>query len=463
MSNPEAALANLRAVKLCDPACGSGAYLMGMLHELMVLRLCLAKSEHLDSKSNYDRKLEIIRSNLYGVDLDPIAVNITCIRLWLSMADEFQGGRPEHLPHLKMNVKQGDSLADADVLGADSPEILAKGGFDIMITNPPYLSTKHGFGKENREELEKRFTLAKGHFDAYILFVERGLQMLAPGGTYSYVIPKSALSNSNMRPLRGLMASWSLLAIADPGQVFAAKIEPIIIIGQKRKPTKTTVRLYLNWMPSGKAIMSERKSLSDLVSPAGVWNIGANSVSADKFDSFMELPDFGDFFFITRGVECGKRAECILTEPYPETYPLLRGADIQPYTISFKGYYIRRDDDERKYKSLSLYEGTKLLIRRVSNTLIAAVDFGGHHALNTIYIARQKPGCQVSIEYACAVLNSKVMNDYFQSTYSNDDRLFPYIRKEQLENLPVAIPNRKEEERIRFLVCKLSAGRSRYR
>jgi len=77
LSDAEAVLAALRAVTVCDPACGSGAYLLGMLHELLDLRTCLfAASQKLDATTAHARKLEIIERNLYGVDLDSFAVNI---------------------------------------------------------------------------------------------------------------------------------------------------------------------------------------------------------------------------------------------------------------------------------------------------------------------------------------------------------------------------------------------------
>lgn len=70
LHNAEAVLEALRQVRCCDPACGSGAYLLGMLHELMELRTCLFSAKNLDPISSYDRKLEIIQRNVYGVDLD---------------------------------------------------------------------------------------------------------------------------------------------------------------------------------------------------------------------------------------------------------------------------------------------------------------------------------------------------------------------------------------------------------
>ncbi len=80
----EAVLEALRNVKCCDPACGSGAYLLGMMHELLDLRACLfAANRKLDPIKNYERKLEIIQSNVYGVDLDPFAINIARLRLSL--------------------------------------------------------------------------------------------------------------------------------------------------------------------------------------------------------------------------------------------------------------------------------------------------------------------------------------------------------------------------------------------
>src|SRR5205085_2945955 len=94
LSDPEAVLNALRSVKVCDPACGSGAYLLGMMQELLRLRQALFATRGLDAQKVYDRKLEIIQNNLYGVDIDLFAVNIAKLRLWLSLAVEFVGAKP---------------------------------------------------------------------------------------------------------------------------------------------------------------------------------------------------------------------------------------------------------------------------------------------------------------------------------------------------------------------------------
>lgn len=118
LRDPEGALEALRSVRVCDPACGSGAYLLGMLHELLDLRASLFAARSLDPISNYDRKLEIIQRNLYGVDKDEFAVNIARLRLWLSLVVDFEGeGKPPPLPNLDFKIEAGDSLTAPDPSG----------------------------------------------------------------------------------------------------------------------------------------------------------------------------------------------------------------------------------------------------------------------------------------------------------------------------------------------------------
>ena len=129
LRDPEGALEALRSVRVCDPACGSGAYLLGMLHELLDLRASLFATRSLDPISNYERKLEIVQRNLYGVDIDTFAVNITRLRLWLSLVVEFEGEegqKPPPLPNLDFKIEVGDSLTAPDPSGGSQTD-LARG------------------------------------------------------------------------------------------------------------------------------------------------------------------------------------------------------------------------------------------------------------------------------------------------------------------------------------------------
>ena len=105
----------LDEVTVVDPACGSGAYLLGMMQELVELQTLLYSDKlKADAKDLYNLKLHIIQRNLYGVDIDEFAVNIAILRMWLSLAIEYEGDRPEPLPNLDFKVLCGDSLLGPD-------------------------------------------------------------------------------------------------------------------------------------------------------------------------------------------------------------------------------------------------------------------------------------------------------------------------------------------------------------
>lgn len=148
--NPMQMVDALRAVKVCDPACGSGAYLLGMLHELLEQYAAIFSQHQKDAPTIYQRKLEIIQNNLYGVDKDDFAVNIARLRLWLSLIVDFEGGTPPPLPNLDFKIECGDSLTAPD----------PSGGLNLASTLvDSFLEAKNDYGKphpgEKRSLLEK--------------------------------------------------------------------------------------------------------------------------------------------------------------------------------------------------------------------------------------------------------------------------------------------------------------------
>ena len=249
----------LEAVTVVDPACGSGAYLVGMMQELVDLRVELYNQKlRQDARSLYELKLHIIQRNLHGVDLDPFAVNIAMLRLWLSLAIEYEGDKPEPLPNLDFKIVEGDSLLGPDpsetgqqgVLGYDGnavnelrvlksrymtesepsrktqlrgsiteaeatireqlrhfagadnaldwridfAEVIANGGFDIAVANPPYIQLQKDGGKLGNLYKPCGFETFARTGDIYQLFYERGCQLLqANGGLMAYITSNSWL------------------------------------------------------------------------------------------------------------------------------------------------------------------------------------------------------------------------------------------------------------------------------
>ena len=234
----------LAQVTVVDPACGSGAYLLGMMQELIELQTCLFNVTQ-DAKALYDLKLEIIQRNLYGVDIDDFAVNIAMLRMWLSLAIDYEDDTPEPLPNLDFKVVCGDSLlgpdpssgaevqgglgysqekvqllgrlkgeflrassgADKDRLRTEiasvkteireslgdvaNEEILnwrvefaevfgGGSGFDIAIANPPYIQLEKDSGRLRSLYRDRGYATLTPRGDIYQLFYERGCQLLRP-------------------------------------------------------------------------------------------------------------------------------------------------------------------------------------------------------------------------------------------------------------------------------------------
>lgn len=108
----------LEKINVVDPACGSGAFLVGMLYEIFSSRLFLHNRFFGDlGKTGYQLKKEAIQNSLYGVDIDPGAIDIAKLRLWLSIVVEEDINEIEPLPNLDYKIMQGNSLLENLVIG----------------------------------------------------------------------------------------------------------------------------------------------------------------------------------------------------------------------------------------------------------------------------------------------------------------------------------------------------------
>jgi type I restriction-modification system DNA methylase subunit len=157
LRDPEATLAALKSVRVCDPACGSGAYLLGMLQELLSLRTGLFAARQVDATNAYQRKLEIIQNNIYGVDLDPFAINIARLRLWLSLVVDYDGDNPPPLPNLDFKVEAGDSLAAPDPSGGLQLDMFRQQQItEYFALKERYLESHHGEKQTLKKQVEAK-------------------------------------------------------------------------------------------------------------------------------------------------------------------------------------------------------------------------------------------------------------------------------------------------------------------
>lgn len=161
-------LQKLLRVRVLDPACGSGAYLLGMLHELFdLVGLLEIRAEAMTEADKYRRKLNIIQNSLYGVDLTGFAVETARLRLWLSLVVEDKRSPLDEncdvaLPNLDYKVEQGDSLTAP--APSQTENLLRQGDVDTFIRLKREYLTAHGPGKRRQhEQLERlRADLKRG-------------------------------------------------------------------------------------------------------------------------------------------------------------------------------------------------------------------------------------------------------------------------------------------------------------
>lgn len=283
----------LSEVTVVDPACGSGAYLLGMMQELVDLQTALFRAGA-DPKSLHALKLEIIERNLHGVDNDGFAVNIAMLRLWLALAIEDEPPI-DPLPNLNFKIVCGDSLLGPDPSGlsfdrvtieqsglgrlkseylresnsdrkerllgeieaareqvranlggtavpedvidwrVEFAEVFASGGgFDIAIANPPYERMEQISDKGSLEQLYPN--VYAGRADYYVYFYNRAIQSLRDGGTLAFISSNKYMRAGYGKKLRGYLTTRLALGqVIDFGDlpIFTATAYPSVVVGRK--------------------------------------------------------------------------------------------------------------------------------------------------------------------------------------------------------------------------------------
>lgn len=576
--------------KILDPACGSGAFPMGILQQMvhilnridpdnsqwreMMRAVAIDKTseayfnasdderkeliadiersfDESINRPDYARKLYLIENCIYGVDIQPIAIQISKLRFFISLVvdqktnadptDNF-GIRP--LPNLEAKfvaantliglIKKDASLFDsaeikakenelkiakhkifgaktvktkrkyknivndlrqeiADMLyangavGNDEARQLAswdmfdqnasspffdpewmfgvKDGFDIVIGNPPYI-TYRGKEKNSISDNELRNLIAIYKYSAeykvnsYALFIEAGINLCRQKGLISYIIPGTILQNDYLKKIREyLICKNQILEIVSfSNKVFDAITDSIILRcrkGYAEDNAMTFKRVSdLSLFPvESKVYKTDKWNNSERLYVIDLKTNYSDSIIFSKMESTgLKI---GDCYNVYVGIVAKGIKKFLSDTKRNENYKrYLQGKHIAPYQINFNSVYINflpnllhSNTDQFVYE-----QSEKILVRKTGNILLAALDCEQFYTDQSIYNLYLKNNKSYNNKVCLAVINSKLLNYYYNKKLITNADVFPYIKGVHLKMLPLPNLNNDGERRLAYLV-----------
>ena len=513
----------LHNIKILDPACGSGSFLIRAYDELLKYR-ANELQKPVDKLDQWER-LPILTNSIFGVDLDKQAMEITRLNLLLrSLAHR------EPLPFLGNNIKQGNSLVSGteaeleQYFGADWQSrhpftwqdefsgVMAKGGFDVVIGNPPYIRQEQL--SEFKPLWQKSFTCYDGVADIYVYFFERGLQLLKEGGYLAYISPNKYFRSGYGKKLREyLSAKTTIEQIIDFGDapVFEATTYLSIIVLRKLPPDKNQTRIF-TWNPNepiekfSVVVASNKSTINQQELTASGWHL-ESSGNLNLLEKLRKagkpLGEYvGDKFY--RGVTTGFNEAFVVDQTTRDRLvaehsssaevlkPFLRGRDIKRWVVVSQNLWLiftRRGVDLTKYPAIENYlnqykkqlmpgveggrkpgsyewyeiqdniaywhefEQPKIILGRFMNKATFAFDKNGYFHNDALYMITG------ASEYVVGVLNSSVSWWFLSQICTDLQNGYLQAFRENLFQIP--IPVNPKPEAIEALVNKILAIKSK--
>jgi hypothetical protein len=382
-------------IKIADPACGSGSFLIGAYQYLLDYHknyytengTKIGKKDSPitpEGSLTSNEKKRILLNNIYGVDIDTNAVEVTKLSLLLkcmegetetTIAQQYKLWQERILPTLDDNIKSGNSLIDTDFydtkldFGEDRkvkpfnwqnafPTVFAKGGFDAVIGNPPYV--RQELLGEQKDYFAKKYLVYHGTADLYTYFIERGIGLLKPNGLFGIIVANKWMRANYGEPLRKWLKKIAIKQIIDFGDlpVFqGVTTYPCILLCQKNNTISETEITNVQSLDfhnldeyvNSKKVMLNQSSLDD-----SGWNLTSNQ-EQNLLNKIQEAGvPFGQYIKgkIFRGVLTGLNVAFVIDEETKKRLikedkrsaeiikPFLAGKDIKRYQSPISNKYL---------------------------------------------------------------------------------------------------------------------------
>ncbi len=452
-------------ITICDPACGSGAFLNTALEYLINEHAYIDElyaQLHGASIIFQDVSNHILEHNLYGVDINEESIEIAKLSLWLRTA---QRGRK--LTSLNNNLKCGNSLIDDPEFAGEKAfkwqekfrDVFANGGFDVVIGNPPYVNFAN-LPVIQREYFKKHSEVCKNKTDLYAFFIERSTQILKFKGRFSFIFPHTWVSTTSFTPLRKLLfKNYRIdnLVELEHGVFSEAIVKTVIIVCTKDEyfsgvPIFNEHFDFIVKIP--RAVISE----DDEMVINFDWTPKKQIIEDKIFNSSEKL---GNLLRFTRGIKTSNDSRFLHFEKKNDDYKkVIRGRNIKAYRIDYEGEYIWYRPDLMKEKvgclphTKELFEvDEKLITQRVNSSgeLLVTYDTEKYYCLDTTNVSVKTDSLTIDLKYLLVILNSKLINWWF-----NDKFKMPTISGYELHQIPIKVDKNLENIFIEYANIKLN-------
>lgn len=513
-------------IKIVDPACGSGSFLIGAYKYLLNYHREYyskqGKKKFLGSKEDAITedgelalwvKKQILINNIFGVDIDSNAVEVTKLSLLLKcMENETPASimnnqslfNERALPSLDENIKCGNSLIGNDFYsGGDSlnidietqykincfdwedefKNVFACGGFDIVIGNPPYVFIKYvDWADDVKDYFSSNYDITNkdnksksnqsGKINLYTLFIFRAIKLLKENGLFSFIVPNGLLRTTTYDMARKfILDNYHIDLIADlKDGIFKGVTAPTIIFKFSKSHSNDDTKIIdANCLVDGFVNESKYHYINQsifLKNTSYAFNIFLDS----KENSFFEKIENSNMYLgdicshIIAGIDC--KQEQILSEMVdnPLCKKLLKGKNIKKYKIEFDNNYLifEKKKLNRARPDEVWNSDKKIITQRISGGLhpiIAALDTENYYsfASTNLIIIKDEFKDIYSYELICALLNSKLINFYYVKNFTNASTLTVNISKTFLEKIPLPLIdlNNKEDKEMHDKIVTL--------
>lgn len=471
-------------LKIVDPACGSGSFLIGAYQFLLNWHKDYYSNNGKPSKGSKDNPLtpdgslttaekkRILLNNIYGVDLDANAVEVTKLSLLLkcmegeteaSIATQLRLFHERILPTLDDNIKCGNSLIDVDFYNTELdfgeerkikpfswekafPNIFKQGGFHCVIGNPPYGAS---FGEFEKPYISRKYKVSEGNYESFSFFIERASALLAPKGVLGYIIPDTWFTLKSAFKLRKLILEEykiSEIQMLNEKVFKSAKVDVCTFILTKEKSDSIfDVFVYDKDaeevdIQSGNYITKNTFTKKDILSDKELsFRFKQGSDTKDLIKKISNQPfTLENFCLIASGCkpyEIGKGIPpqtrkmqedkvYTATTKKDKTYRLmLRGADIGRYSKSEKNNeWLSYGKWLAAPRNPEIFNNPRLLFQSIRNPKLKRRLIGtyvednsvNNNSITNIILKGKAP----SLKFFLGILNSNLMNWYFSVSYN---------------------------------------------